>query len=274
VSPLEEDGVADLLPAEAREWLLDELRALIAARGARTFLVAPILEPTARDFPDPFHADEQGVRVLLRRILAYAGLEQLHVEVETFSQPDELRELDERGNAKAWGHEGTAAWFAGVEDGHCHFGVAAERIGEPETLVGTLCHEVAHAWRAVHGLVADDRDLEEQLTDLSTVYLGFGLLTTNASYRYRQSGELTGGDGTIAVTRWSHARGGYLPPEAMSFLFAAQVKARDLRWFARRRLIGQLETNQAAYFRWALGRLGTAEALRNALGLSATATTG
>ncbi len=263
----------ELLAPDEREWLLTELSRLIALRGAHTFLTAPVLEPTPRDFPDRFEPNEQGVRVLLSRILAYAGLETLEVGLDTFSQPDEVRELDERGRAKAWGHEGAAAWFAGIRNGRCHFGVAAERIREPEMLVATLCHEVAHAWRVYHDLAVEDRDVEELLTDLSTVYLGFGLLTTNGAYMYRVSGELTGGTatGAIAVTRWSHSRAGYLPPEAMSFLLAAQVKARGMRWLARRRLAGRLETNQASYFRWAFKKLGTAEKLRSVLGVPAAA---
>jgi hypothetical protein len=262
--------MAELLAADAREWLLGALRTVIESRGAKTFLSAPILEPTPRDFPDPFEPNERGVRVLLRRILDYAGLPELRVELDTFSQPDEVRELDDHGRAKAWGHEGTAAWFAGIDGGQCHFGVAEERIGEPALLVGTLCHEVAHAWRTFHQLRTADRDVEERLTDLTTVYLGFGLLTTNAAYFYRQTGELTGGEsgGSIAVTRWVHSRSGYLPPEAMSFLLAAQVKARGMGWLARRRVVGRLETNQAAYFGWAMKTLPAVDELRRALGLA------
>lgn len=264
--------MAELLSADARGWLLSELRNLIDARGTQPFLSAPILEPTPRDFPDPFEPDEQGVRVLLRRILDYAGLQQLGVELDTFSQPDEVRELDDRGQAKAWGHEGAAAWFAGIDGGQCHFGVAEERISEPAVLVGTLCHEVAHAWRSFHQVRTADRDIEERLTDLTTIYLGFGLLTANAAYVYRQSGELTGGEsnGSVAVTRWAHSRAGYLPPEAMSFLLAAQVKVRGMGWLARRRMAGKLETNQTAYFRWAMKRLPAVDELRRALGLART----
>lgn len=256
--------MADLLPMEERDRMLAELRDLIAQRGSGTFLDAPILEPTPKDFPDPYEPSTRGVRTLLHRILGYAGLGSLDVVLDTFSQPDEVRELDERGGARAWGHQGAAAWFAGIHDGACHFGVAEERMGEPVTLVATLCHEVTHAWRAHHRLTVEDRDLEELLTDLTTVYLGFGLLTTNGAYVYRAFGEYTG---TVAITQWSHARGGYLSPEAMSFLLAAQVKARGMGWWSRRQMLGRLEANQSAYFRWAVGQLGSTEDVRRLLGI-------
>lgn len=261
--------MADLLASDERDWLLGEMRRLIELRGADTFLTAPILEPTPRCFPDPFQPNADGLRVLLGRVLVYAGLDELQVELDTFSQPAQVRELDEHGRARAWGHQGAAAWFAGIEDGRCQFGVAEQRIRQPETLVATLCHEVAHAWRTFHGLCVDDRDVEELLTDLSTVYLGFGVLTTNGAYVYRASGELTGGDsrGSIAVTQWSHSRVGYVPPEAMSFLLALQAKARGMRWLARRRLAARLEANQASLFRGAMRTLGSSEDVRARLGL-------
>jgi hypothetical protein len=259
--------MADILTSDERAWLLDALGELIDARGAKTFLSAPILEPTPRDFPDPFEPNESGVRTLLKRIMRHAGLAQLEVDVDTFSQPDVVHELDERGGARSWGHDGAAAWFAGIgEDGCCHFGVAEERIRDPEALVATLCHEVAHAWRTFHAVRVEERDEEERLTDLTTVYLGFGLLTTNGAYRYRQCGSHTG---THSVLQWSHGRAGYLPPQAMSFLLAAQVKARGLGWLARRRIAGRLETNQASYFAWAYRNLPPHGELRRALGLTA-----
>ncbi len=161
--------MADILTADERAWLLDALGELIDARGVETFLAAPILEPTERDFPGAFEPSEAGVRALLKRIMTHAGLGHLEVDLDTFSQPEVVHELDERGGARKWGHDGAAAWFAGIgEDGSCHFGVAEERIGEPDVLVGVLCHEIAHAWRAVHALIIEDRDVEERLTDLTT----------------------------------------------------------------------------------------------------------
>lgn len=257
--------MTDLLTADESAWLLDALAGLIDACGSDTFLSAPILEPTPQHFPDAFQPNDDGVRALLKRIMSYAGLGELDVDVDTFPQPDAVHELDARGAPAKWGHDGTAAWFAGIsEDRCCHFGIAEERIGEPEVLVGTLCHEVAHAWRTVHAVGVPDRGIEERLTDVTTVYLGFGLLTTNASYRYHQGGEL---DGAQPVTRWSHARAGYLPAQAMSFLLAAQVKARGLGWLARSRLAGRLETNQAGYFAAAYRKLPGTKELRTALGV-------
>lgn len=251
-----------LLEQEEQDWLLEALAGLVERRGAAPLLENPLLEPSGRFFPDAWEPSERGVRVLAKRLLLYAGLGHLDAEVGTFSQPDEVRELDAYGRPAAWGHEGAAAWFAGIEQGRCLFGVAVENLEDPEAVVATMAHEVAHAYRRYHDLEVEDRLDEERLTDVTTIYLGFGILTTNGAYRYRASGELVGGS---TITRWSHSRAGYLPPEAMAFLLAAQVEARGMGIFQRGRLTGLLETNQASYFgraRRLLRRNATVTALR------------
>lgn len=142
--------------------------------------------------------------------------------------------------------------------------VPPEPLGEPELGVATLCREVARAWRHAHRLAEDDRDLDGRLVDLTTVHLGFGLLTTNASYRYRGAAEW---QAAHASSGGPSARLAALPPEAMSFLLAVQVKARGLGFWARRNLVSQLEANQASGFRWAYRVLDRPHALRLALGL-------
>jgi hypothetical protein len=139
-----------------------------------------------------------------------------------------------------------------------------ERIGEPELLVATLCREVARAWRHTHRLAEDEREPDGRLIDLTTVHLGFGLLTTNASFRYRGAAEW---QAVHAPSGGAAAHLAALPPEAMSFLLAVQVKARGLGWWARRNLVSQLEANQASGFRWAYRVLEPPHALRLALGL-------
>lgn len=245
--------MAGIIDQESREWLLGALSGLVDTKGEHRFLNAPLLEPTSRFFPDEWEPSIRGVEVVLKRLLMYAGLEDLQPEVRSFSKPDDIYELNTFGNVKSWGHDGAAAWFAGIQGNRCFFGVAERNIAEPEILLSTLCHEVAHAWRAFHRLEVDDRDEEELLTDVTTVYLGFGILTTNGAYRYRTSGEF---DGVNAIHRWSHQRTGYLTHQEMAFLLAVQSLARGMGWWERRHIAGMLETDQAYYYRRSIKILG------------------
>ena len=230
---------------EDREWLLASLADLLSRTRRGPFLDAPLIEATDQWFPDPWTGDPEGVGAICVRLLDYAGLEQLRVRVEV--APERPRWGGVVG-AMAEHREGPPAWFAGIEEGICHIGCTRDDLGEPEVLVAHLGHEVAHAWRRSHGLEVPDRDVEERLTDLSTVYLGFGLFTVNASWRDR-----SWSDGSVQWTRRSES--GYLSAPQMSFLLAAQAVARELGWWDRRWIARRLEANQAGFFRAAVRHL-------------------
>jgi hypothetical protein len=246
-----------LLPAASCEALIARLATFIERGGAEPFLAAPILEPTHRCFPDRWTPDAEGARTLLVRLMNYARLPDLDVSVQLFSQqswaPAHL--LDATAIADQ-ARAGAAALFAGIHEGVGYFGVDVHQLDDPQRLVGILAHETAHAWRRLKGIEDDDLATEEKLTDLTTVSLGFGVMTVNASYVYRSSGGLR-------YTQWSHARAGYLSPQAMSFLLAAQVVARNQD---HRRIQKMLEPNQRAYFEAACEALDR-EALIEALKL-------
>jgi len=104
-------------------------------------------------------------------------------------------------------------------------------------MAGVMAHEVAHAYRAHHGLVVDDTDEEELLTDLTTIYLGTGILTANVSFTQRTERDLT------SWTR-TERRAGYLTPQGFVFALAAQLVARDLDQKDQRRLLKHLERDQ------------------------------
>jgi hypothetical protein len=219
--------------------LLDALAALVAACGPEPLLRSPV-EPTAEFFPDAWRPDMHGARALLQRVMSYAGMS----GVPCVLAGDSAADLPLASLGATTHVEGAAAWFWGFAEGTAWFGVDQRMLADPEGIVAALCHEAAHAFRHKHGLVAE-ASKEELRTDVTTVYLGFGVLTTNAAYRSRTEGEL---QGTMAVLRWSHSTLGYLAPESFAFLLAAQMLARRATASERRRVRSHLEANQAAAF--------------------------
>ena len=75
-------GMDLLPPAGVQPVLFDALGLLINRRGFETFVRGPILEPTARYFPDPWEPSARGVRVQSLCLLSYAGLGDLDAKVE------------------------------------------------------------------------------------------------------------------------------------------------------------------------------------------------
>lgn len=253
------------LPEEAdQDWLLDQLAGIIRACGATRMLTAPLTEPDDRFFPDRWEPTAEGARALLTRLLRYAGLGRLDLRLWVGEYTRATGSVDPRTGAH--GREGALAWFAGIDRRTCLFGVDEAQLPDAEGLAGALAHEIAHAWRTHHGLVVANAAVEEQLTDVTTVYLGFGVLTTNASSRHRSRGFWQEGRGYMH--EWSHKRAGYLPPEAMSFLLAAYCVARAFGPNDRREIASVLEPNQSHSFEVAWTKLAAlGDALADRLGV-------
>jgi hypothetical protein len=256
-----------LLPAEdERAKLLAALGELVAQRGHATLVRAPIVRPHPSFFPDVWTPDEAGVKAMARRLMSHVGLGAYEIHVTVYANEAQVRYTASVGGVQSsYKKEGAAAWFAGLLEDTCFFGVEEDQLEDVEQLAGALAHEVAHAWRHYHGLEAKDRQHEEQLTDLTTIFLGFGLLTTNNSFRSRSSGSV---EGASAVHSWSVGGLGYLPPEVMSFLLAAQVVARGSERAEVQMLKRELRPTQAEAFNAALRLLEPErEALRERLGV-------
>lgn len=243
--------MAYLPSEEAQERLLRDLGELIAARGSAAFLTAPIVEPDKRFLPDSWNGDLTSTQVLLRRLMLYAGLD-LAADLQVGEPP----EIDGKH---------VLAWFSGIEKGRCRFGLDIAQLGDAQILIAALCHEIGHAFRTRHGLVKADRSREEDLTDLTTVYLGFGIFTVNASDRFEQTFHL---EGNMQYTKRRLTQAGYLSPQDMSFLLAAQLVARGLSPARCKAVARRLETNQAEYLPRAVRHLTERRAeLLAALGL-------
>ncbi|HWB74995.1 MAG TPA: hypothetical protein VG755_08560, partial [Nannocystaceae bacterium] len=228
------------IDGDEREHLLAALAELIAARGWQHFVLAPIVLPTERFFPDRWTPDEDGVGLLAMRLLRYAGLGELGVQLQLFAEHDAARASG--GLVQSERHAGAAAWFAGIDDGVCRFGTNIDKLGDALGVTAALAHESAHAVRRYHALEVADVQTEEQLTDLTAVYLGFGVLLANAAARHRSWN--VAGDPFVSARSFESL--GYLSPQAQCFAIACQTTARGGRDAAVERA---LATNQAGWYR-------------------------
>jgi hypothetical protein len=220
-------------------WRADELLHALGELVGRTvgdrFAEAPLFLPTESFAGEPFRPTLGWYKRVASRLMGHAGLGAYQLAIGLKADP---KRPEANGPVAIPDPSGShvLAWFAGLDRDAvppvCHFGFDARQAAEPEVLVAALAHEVAHAFRAHHGLDphlhgevedARARRLEEELTDITTHALGFGVLTTNASYRYRQGG---GQIGLYSWVEWSHGRSGYLRHTDMSYLLAATLAYR------------------------------------------------
>lgn len=240
-----------------REDILDALAELVRARGASDFVHRPLLLPKDEHFPDEWRPDLDGAHAMLGRLLAWAGLGAQPFAID-FAWDGGVPSIP----GVATHTKGAAACFLGVVEGALSFGLSLQGIEEPDRLVGVLAHEVAHAWRAHHGLVVDESMEEECLTDLTTVFLGMGLFTTNNTFRYRAWAE-------ARTSYWQSERLGYLSPPAMSFALATALRVRNSK-SETAAVLEALERSQRPLVGRALEALPPTDVLRARLGITVT----
>ncbi|HWC33895.1 MAG TPA: hypothetical protein VG650_03605 [Mycobacteriales bacterium] len=119
--------------------------------------------------------------------------------------------------------------------GSPHIAISESQTTKPISLIATIVHELSHLRLLGEGRVQQSQRDLEQITDLATVFFGFGIFSANASFDFTQSS-----------TGWRRTELGYLG-EAM-FGFALGVYA-DMRGEAHPPWTADLDTNPRTYMR-------------------------
>jgi hypothetical protein len=249
--------------ASEQDRLLAGLARLIALRGHEHFLECPIVLPVVDSFSPSSTRDLRGAGRLALDLLSYARLTDLDLRLQGYrKRPTQLAEGVRLKQADGQNH--AAAWFAGIKEGVCVFGLELSGLRSDHTLTAALAHEVTHAYRHEHGLVVQDRDAEEQLTDLTAVYLGFGIFLLNASHLMSTGGYSEGGDRLL----YERQSLGYLSPAQFALLLSAQVVARGATPNDVKAIRKHLSPNQAQLFGLGVAQLGAdVSSLRARLGI-------
>jgi len=95
----------------------------------------------------------------------------------------------------------------------------------PDTVAATLCHEACHKWLQVNGISSSIKSEDEILTDITTVFLGFGKIMLNGCkatiVRYET---IPNGTRTITETRTS----GYLDRDQLAFVYRLMCATRNI----------------------------------------------
>ena len=201
-------------PTGAQSELLGRLAQLIEHGGAAHFLDAPIACADPRDFPEPWQPTAVAVERVLVRLLWLA-----HVDLDVAL--DDLRRYDASDTML---RRSAISWID-TSDGVAHFQI--ETIGNDD-VAGLLCHEVGLAYAAWHAGAAAYRDApppppSERDGSVAAIYLGLGVVATNAALYNRVASKVVGQTSvseTDVVTT-----GGLAPAEAL-YLLAVQAVLR------------------------------------------------
>jgi hypothetical protein len=236
------------LSAAERTSLEGELAALVARYGNARMCEAKLVEPTAEFFPDAFvREDADSALTLACRIFDHAGLGEIEITVdsEAFSlrraAVEPIRGGDDRVEQL---HERTGpASLVDLGESACTIGVDAR---DPTTLAAALCRVAARVFlerhaesyrdAPSHAVAASDEVL--RAGEIASVFLGFGIITSNDAYRFTRTRPRV-------VT---HRTCGVLSYEAMTCVLAAWWRARGGDRRERRRIHASLDANQQSSF--------------------------
>jgi hypothetical protein len=224
---------------EDRQWVDDGFNRLSRMLGRERMLQAKLILPDVEHFPDPYDKSESAAEKMLCRICDYMKVDRSKIDLEIF--PDETEELKEMLPYWKGSHNGCAGLYVHPDDESHRMVVAlrSSQLDDPMALVATLAHELGHVILLGGGLMEHSVKDMEPMTDLLTVFLGFGIFNANSAARLLkwQNDRKQG---------WSMQRLGYLPEEIYGYAlarFAYERGERQPTWTAH------LSTNVRSYFK-------------------------
>jgi hypothetical protein len=234
-------GLRPKLPIsdEDRQWVDDGFNRLAKMLGHKRMLEAKLVLPDAEHFPDPYDKSDAAAERMFCRICDYMQVDRSRIDLEIF--PDETDELKDMLPYWKGSHDGCAGLYVHPDDESHRMVVAlrSSQLDDPMALVATLAHELGHVILLGDGLMEHSVKDMEPMTDLITVFLGFGIFNANCAARLTKwQDERKQG--------WSMKRLGYLPEEIYGYAlarFAQERGERQPKWTAH------LSTNVRVYFK-------------------------
>ncbi len=174
--------------------------------------------PTKKFFPTDWTGTGEEVGELFDRLCRYMDVDPARIALEYYSE--EENPLLHHLPAYQGQHQGSAGlYFQNKSRKKLVIGLNVELLDDAPALVGTISHELAHVHLLGDGRLSSAQEDHERLTDLLTVFLGLGIFTANAAFRFNQwqDGQMQG---------WSTQRAGYLSEPEWGYALACYAWVR------------------------------------------------
>jgi hypothetical protein len=196
---------------EQQRWVDDSFVRLADLLGIERLLRATVVLPTPDYFPDAYDRSEAALGRIFFRVATAMHVNPDDIDVTIFGlEHDVTRRLVPFFTGS---HSGAGGLYFHKPDSRPHISVNEAELREPMALVAVLAHEIGHIILLRPGLIDRNEADMEPLNDLLTVFLGFGVFTANAAFRFEQytNNESQG---------WSTRRLGYLSEELFGYALA------------------------------------------------------
>jgi hypothetical protein len=200
------------LDDEQRAWADGSFRRLGTLLGASRLLDATVILPIPEHFPDPYDRSEDALRRMVDRVAVAMQVDPSQIDVELFDSEYEVsRTLVPFFSGK--GSTAPAGLYYHTPEERQSIAISAAKLDDPMALVAIIAHEIGHVILLRPGRIRRDEPDMEPLNDLLTIFLGFGVFTANAAFRFSQytNNQSQG---------WSTGRLGYLSEPMLGYALA------------------------------------------------------
>ncbi|TCC66197.1 hypothetical protein E0H73_04640 [Kribbella pittospori] len=160
-------------------WIEENLDWFVAEFGDE-LLRRPVVVPEESWFPAGYSGSEDDVRAVFRKLCDHVEVPADRVRLDL--EPDEPDELV--ANLGLNSESSGAAGHWRQRDGATIVTVDMKQAQRPVALVATMVHELGHERLLGEDRIDPDRRDGEPLTDLFTVFVGFGIFSANASFEF------------------------------------------------------------------------------------------
>jgi len=120
------------------------------------------------------------IKALVRHVCSLMAVDPGLIRVDLFDGSEEKKAAQKFRRKRAIGH-------FHMEQGRAVIAVDQNESSDPRLVTAIAAHELCHFRLQGEGRVSYDRPDGERLTDLLTVYFGFGIFTTNAAMSFARA---------------------------------------------------------------------------------------
>ncbi|MGI5421551.1 hypothetical protein [Actinomadura luteofluorescens] len=138
----------------------------------------PIVLPRLDLYPSGYTGTPRQIDDVVARMCGLMGIDRSELIVELFDREGEDATASE--GTRAVGH-----YY--VEDGRAVIGLDVTEASDAPYLIAVIAHELCHVRLLGEERITTGRKDHERLTDLLTVYFGFGVFSTNAALRFGET---------------------------------------------------------------------------------------
>jgi hypothetical protein len=208
---------------ETRKWVDSYFDKFIDIVGEDLFLKIRTILPTKDFFPDNFNGSYESTLAITKCVCGFMNVDPGKINLYNFRDQREDIENSLRDQMASWssgGHVSAAGLYSeNLNSEKINIGLKNDNLSDPISLIATLAHEISHyillkLWK----FPRDSADMEP-VTDLLTIFFGFGIFTANSAIQFKQFQD-------YQKHGWSIQRHGYLDLETIGYSIAKWIRLR------------------------------------------------